>query len=44
MGGVGGKPVQVRLSGSDIDTLFSIADKVKSRLMETEGAKNVEDD
>ncbi|MGD9217502.1 MAG: efflux RND transporter permease subunit [Desulfobacteraceae bacterium] len=44
LGGVGGKPVQVRLSGYDIFTLFSIADKVKSTLIETAGTKNVEDD
>jgi multidrug efflux pump subunit AcrB len=44
LGGVGGKPVQVRLSGYDIYSLFSIADKVKSRLIETAGTKNVEDD
>jgi multidrug efflux pump subunit AcrB len=44
LGGVGGKPVQFRLSGKDIFTLFTLAEKVKDRLRKTSGTKNIEDD
>lgn len=44
LGGVGGKPVQLRLSGKDIHTLFELAEAVKKQLRETPGAKNIEDD
>jgi multidrug efflux pump subunit AcrB len=44
LGGVGGKPVALRLSGQDIATLFRLAETVKKRLRDTAGTKNVEDD
>jgi multidrug efflux pump subunit AcrB len=44
LGGVGGKPVEFRLSGKDIPTLFRLAGAVKARLRETTGTKNIEDD
>jgi multidrug efflux pump subunit AcrB len=44
MGGVGGKPVEFRLSGKGIPTLFRLVEKLKARLRETVGTKNIEDD
>ena len=37
-------PVEVRLSGSDNEALFRIADEIKARLRSTPGARNVTDD
>lgn len=37
-------PVQIRLSGKDADDLFALVDKVKARLAEIPGAKNISDD
>ena len=37
-------PVEVRLSGSESEVLFRIADDVKARLRSTPGARNVTDD
>lgn len=37
-------PVQVRLSGKDTQTLFSMVDQVKAALSDTPGAKNITDD
>jgi multidrug efflux pump subunit AcrB len=37
-------PVEVRISGKDMDEVFSIADKVKARLAEVPGTKNIHDD
>jgi multidrug efflux pump subunit AcrB len=44
LGGIVGKPVQVRISGEDIYTLFSLAETVKDRLRKTAGTKNIDDD
>ncbi len=37
-------PVQIRISGKDIDELFKIVNKVKSRLGSMEGTRNISDD
>ena len=37
-------PVEIRLIGKDVDTLFSYADKVKRKLSEIEGTRNIDDD
>ena len=37
-------PVEVRLSGYDLDLLFDMVDKVKARMREIEGVRNVTDD
>ena len=37
-------PVAVRVSGSDTDTLFEIADDIKAKLLEIQGTKQVTDD
>ena len=39
-----GAPVEVRVSGSNDEVLFDIADRVKARLRATSGARNVTDD
>ena len=38
------KPVQVRISGTDTDRIFEIADQVKTRLAQVEGTRNIGDD
>jgi multidrug efflux pump subunit AcrB len=37
-------PVEVRVSGEDIEVLFAIAEKVKRHLLEIPGTKNIDDD
>ena len=37
-------PVEVRVSGEDIDVLFGLADSVKAKLAEMPGTKNIGDD
>ena len=37
-------PVAVRVSGSDTDTLFEIADDIKAKLLDIQGTKQVTDD
>jgi multidrug efflux pump subunit AcrB len=37
-------PVQVRISGNDLDEIFVIVERVKTRLLETNGTKNIRDD
>ena len=37
-------PVEVRVSGEDVDVLFRLADDVKAKLAEMPGAKNIGDD
>jgi len=37
-------PVQVRLSGSDADVLFEIAEKIRTKLGTVPGTKNISDD
>ena len=37
-------PVQVRVSGTDIDDVFQLVDAVKARLAQTPGTKNIRDD
>lgn len=39
-----GKPVQIRISGLDMDTVYGIVDQVKDKLREVEGVINVADD
>lgn len=37
-------PIQIRVSGADVNQLRSIAENIKSRLYGMEGSKNIEDD
>ena len=37
-------PVQVRVSGEDIDQVFALADRIKERLAAIPGTKNISDD
>ncbi len=37
-------PVEVRISGTDADTIFAIVDDVKEQLRRTPGTKNIDDD
>ncbi len=37
-------PVEVRISGKDLDRVFDIADRVKAKLNDTPGTKNIADD
>ena len=38
------KPIEIRVSGKDIDTLFKISSKIKQKLTQIEGVKNISDD
>ncbi|MBL1213313.1 MAG: efflux RND transporter permease subunit [Ignavibacteriae bacterium] len=42
--GASGTPVEIRISGENPDELAKIAKSVKERLIETPGAKNIDDD
>jgi multidrug efflux pump subunit AcrB len=42
--GASGTPVEIRISGNDPDQLAAIAEKVKTKLQSTEGARNITDD
>lgn len=42
--GASGTPVEIRISGNDPERLAVIAEKVKTKLVTTEGAKNITDD
>jgi multidrug efflux pump subunit AcrB len=42
--GGGGAPIEIKVSGTDPDILASLAEKVKIRLSEISGTKNVKDD
>ncbi len=42
--GASGTPVEIRISGDDPERLAAIAEKVKGKLVTTEGAKNITDD
>lgn len=42
--GASGTPVEIRISGNDPEQLAAIAEKVKTKLVTTEGAKNITDD
>jgi multidrug efflux pump subunit AcrB len=42
-GGGGGTPVEVRISGKNIDKLYEIVDSVKGKMRETPGTKNIYD-
>jgi multidrug efflux pump subunit AcrB len=37
-------PVQIRISGNDLDEIFVTVEQVKARLLETNGTKNIRDD
>jgi len=38
------KPIEIRISGKDIDTLFEITSNIKQKLTQIEGVKNISDD
>jgi len=38
------KPVQVRVSGEDVDVLFARVDEIRGKLSDLDGARNVDDD
>ena len=38
------KPIEIRISGKDIDELFVIVSKIKKQLIQLEGVKNISDD
>jgi multidrug efflux pump subunit AcrB len=38
------KPVEIRISGKDTDELFNIASKIKQKLAQINGVKNISDD
>lgn len=38
------KPVEIRVSGKDIDKLFEISSKIKQKLSQIQGVKNISDD
>ena len=42
--GASGTPVEIRISGNDPEQLAAIAETVKTKLVTTEGAKNITDD
>lgn len=42
--GASGTPVEIRISGSEPDSLAKIAEEVKAQLVATDGTKNVSDD
>lgn len=42
--GASGTPVEIRISGNDPEQLAAIAERVKTKLVTTEGAKNITDD
>jgi multidrug efflux pump subunit AcrB len=44
LGPPAGDPIEVRVSGRDIDTIFGLVDGVKARLAEVAGPRNVSDD
>ncbi|MCZ6727875.1 MAG: efflux RND transporter permease subunit, partial [Acidobacteria bacterium] len=39
-----GDPIEVRVSGRDVDTIFRLVDQVKRRLAEVAGPRNISDD
>ncbi len=43
LGPPAGDPIEVRVSGRDIDTIFGLVDQVKHRLAEVEGPRNISD-
>ncbi len=43
-GGGSVTPIEIRLSGDEISTLFEISEQIKSRLLNTAGARNITDD
>lgn len=38
------RPVQVRISGTDMEDVFAIVDKIQTKIRETPGTKNIVDD
>lgn len=44
LGPPAGDPIEVRISGRDIDTIFGLVDQVKAHLEGLEGPRNVSDD
>jgi multidrug efflux pump subunit AcrB len=43
LGPPAGDPIEVRVAGRDIDTIFSLVDQVKTRLAEVAGPRNIAD-
>jgi multidrug efflux pump subunit AcrB len=39
-----GKPIEIRIQGRDMDKLFAIVDKVKTKMAQLPGTRNIEDD
>lgn len=44
MGPPVGKPIQIRISGKDVNKLYEISEQVKQKVRESEGTKNISDD
>lgn len=44
LGPPAGDPIEVRVSGRDIDSIFLLVEQVKKRLLEIDGPRNISDD